>query len=439
MSARRRAPCARRSGRASPRAARQSACAGHAPTVLRVESSSGARTSLESLFIGHGLAGRDARARRFASANEAELDGRARVSAGDGRTLVFRARLRRCPAGPALRGHRRRARDGAVLARAHPAVDRVAHLPHDRRRAAHQKKVRGVPRLGLVGGGRRVRRARRRARRPSSRSRAGDARFVFQSAGSARAGSERAQVSRGVAYGLRFLGLRRAGTALGLALDNASLPMIGCAVFFFTPTFLTLYGCATGCAGAARGGVPGRAGDEEPRGRHAAHRARALEADMRAVAVLARVQHAVVAGARAQRGARGSRSGATSSWRSCSGWRCSGARTRVTARRVRGEGGIVSEHHKAAARARVAKEAARLERRLGAATRSAAPGASPRRRRRRDESADELGERRGTARAADGPRGRSGGRGAEPGGVRGRGVPQENLRRRVNAAAGSRE
>ena len=50
---------------------------------------------------------------------------------------------------------------------------------------------------------------------------------------------------RGVAYGLRFLGLRRAGTALGLALDNASLPMIGCAVFFFTPTFLTLYGCAT--------------------------------------------------------------------------------------------------------------------------------------------------------------------------------------------------
>ena len=40
------------------------------------------------------------------------------------------------PAGPALRGHRR-ARDGAVLARAHPAVDRVAHLPHDRRRAAH--------------------------------------------------------------------------------------------------------------------------------------------------------------------------------------------------------------------------------------------------------------------------------------------------------------
>ena len=50
---------------------------------------------------------------------------------------------------------------------------------------------------------------------------------------------------RGVQWGLKLAGFRRASTALGLALDNASLPMIGCAVFFFfTPTFLTLYGCA---------------------------------------------------------------------------------------------------------------------------------------------------------------------------------------------------
>ena len=80
-------------------------------------------------------------------------------------------------------------------------------------------------RRGLVGGGRRRRaRAPARARRARAPRVGASASFFFpiRRVRRWRAGSERAQQSlRGVAYGLRFLGLIRAGAALGLALDNA--------------------------------------------------------------------------------------------------------------------------------------------------------------------------------------------------------------------------
>ena len=189
-----------------------------------------------------------------------------------------------------------------------------------------------------------------------------------------------------MAYGLRFLGLRRAGTALGLALDNASLPMIGCAVFFFTPTFLTLYGCATAAlalpAAASLDALATKNhADGTPRTAH--ERSRRICAQLRywlAYSMLWSLARELSRGAL--------------SWFPL--WRhvelalvfwlaVFGGADEVTARVFAAKAGIVSEHHKAAARARVAKEAARLERGSGAATRSAAPGASRGSRRRRRE------------------------------------------------------
>ena len=49
---------------------------------------------------------------------------------------------------------------------------------------------------------------------------------------------------RAFAWALTLAGFKRAGATLALALDNTTLPMIGCCVFFFTPSFLTTYGVA---------------------------------------------------------------------------------------------------------------------------------------------------------------------------------------------------
>ena len=171
---------------------------------------------------------------------------------------------------------------------------------------------------------------------------------------------------RGVAWGLRLAGFRRAGTALGLALDNASLPMIGCAVFFFTPTFLTLYGCATAAlalpAAASLDALSlTNAADGAPRSTH--ERSRRICAQLRywlAYSMLWSLARELSRGAL--------------SWFPL--WRhvelalvfwlaVFGGADEVTARAFAAKAGIVSEHHKAAARARVAKEAARLERGSG--------------------------------------------------------------------------
>jgi len=244
---------------------------------------------------------------------------------------------------------------------------------------------------------------------------------------------------RGVAYGLRFLGLRRAGTALGLALDNASLPMIGCAVFFFTPTFLTLYGCATAAlalpAAASLDALATKnlLSDGTPRTVH--ERSRRICAQLRywlAYSMLWSLARELSRGAL--------------SWFPL--WRhvelalvfwlaVFGGADEVTARVFAAKAGIVSEHHKAAARARVAKEAARLERGSGsrdslrsAGSLAAAAGENE----SRDSGSD--GERPA---ALDGPADEAAGERQSRGAFADVGVSQENLRRRVNAAAGSRE
>jgi hypothetical protein len=241
-----------------------------------------------------------------------------------------------------------------------------------------------------------------------------------------------------VAYGLRFLGLRRAGTALGLALDNASLPMIGCAVFFFTPTFLTLYGCATAAlalpAAASLDALATKNhADGTPRTAH--ERSRRICAQLRywlAYSMLWSLARELSRGAL--------------SWFPL--WRhvelalvfwlaVFGGADEVTARVFAAKAGIVSEHHKAAARARVAKEAARLERGSGSrdSLRSAGSlAAAASENESRDSGSD--GERPA---ALDGPADEAAGERQSRGAFADVGVSQENLRRRVNAAAGSRE
>lgn len=243
---------------------------------------------------------------------------------------------------------------------------------------------------------------------------------------------------RGVAYGLRFLGLRRAGTALGLALDNASLPMIGCAVFFFTPTFLTLYGCATAAlalpAAASLDALATKNhADGTPRTVH--ERSRRICAQLRywlAYSMLWSLARELSRGAL--------------SWFPL--WRhvelalvfwlaVFGGADEVTARVFAAKAGIVSEHHKAAARARVAKEAARLERGSGSrdSLRSAGSlAATASENESRDSGSD--GERPA---ALDGPADEAAGERQSRGAFADVGVSQENLRRRVNAGAGSRE
>ena len=172
---------------------------------------------------------------------------------------------------------------------------------------------------------------------------------------------------RGVQWGLRLAGFRRASTALGLALDNASLPMIGCAVFFFTPTFLTLYGCATAALALPAAasldalGFKNVAADGGARSTH--ERSRKICALLRywlAYSMLWSLARELSRGAL--------------SWFPL--WRhvelalvfwlaVFGGADEVTARLFAAKASIVSEHHKAAARARVAKEAARLERGSG--------------------------------------------------------------------------
>ena len=132
--------------------------------------------------------------------------------------------------------------------RAHPAVDRVAHLPHDRRRAAHHGGCRAA-RRGLVGGGRRRRRARRRARAGARTfSRVGaSASFFFPIRRVRRVLDRSARTGLCAAWrtGCASWGSGARERRLAWRWTTRSLPMIGCAVFFFTPTFLTLYGCAT--------------------------------------------------------------------------------------------------------------------------------------------------------------------------------------------------
>lgn len=243
---------------------------------------------------------------------------------------------------------------------------------------------------------------------------------------------------RGVAYGLRFLGLRRAGTALGLALDNASLPMIGCAVFFFTPTFLTLYGCATAALA-----LPAAASlDALATKNHADGTPRTVhERSMRICAQLRYWLAYSMLWSLARELSRGALS-----WFPL--WRhvelalvfwlaVFGGADEVTARVFAAKAGIVSEHHKAAARARVAKEAARLERGSGSrdSLRSAGSLATTASENEsRDSGSD--GERPA---ALDGPADEAAGERQSRGAFADVGVSQENLRRRVNAAAGSRE
>ena len=93
----------------------------------------------------------------------------------------------------------------------------------------------------------------------------------------------------------------RASAALSLALDNTTLPMVGCVLFFFTPSFLTSYGCAVAALA-----IPAAASldalslvDAEGRPRTLTDRADRVCAQLRYWLVL----HGVVAGARAQRGA----------------------------------------------------------------------------------------------------------------------------------------
>ena len=243
---------------------------------------------------------------------------------------------------------------------------------------------------------------------------------------------------RGVAYALRVSGFRRAGSALGLALDNASLPMIGCATFFFTPTFLTLYGCATAAlalpAAASLDALATKNHvDGTPRG--------TLERSKRICAQLRYWLAYSMLWSLARELSRGALS-----WFPL--WRhvelalvfwlaVFGGADEVTARMFAAKQGIVSEHHKAAARARVAKEAARLERGSGSrdSLRSAGSLATTlSENESRDSGSD--GERPA---AFDAPV-------AEVAGARESretfanfGISEENLRRRVNAAAGSRE
>ena len=114
-----------------------------------------------------------------------------------------------------------------------------------------------------------------------------------------------------------------------------------------------------------------------------------------------------------------------------------GGADEVTARVFAAKAAIVSEHHKAAARARVAKEAARLERGSGSrdSLRSAGSlAAAASENESRDSGSD--GERPA---ALDGPADEAAGERQSRGAFADVGVSQENLRRRVNAAAGSRE
>ena len=246
---------------------------------------------------------------------------------------------------------------------------------------------------------------------------------------------------RGVAYGLRFLGLRRAGTALGLALDNASLPMIGCAVFFFTPTFLTLYGCATAAlalpAAASLDALATKNhADGTPRTAH--ERSRRICAQLRywlAYSMLWSLARELSRGAL--------------SWFPL--WRhvelalvfwlaVFGGADEVTARVFAAKAAIVSEHHKAA-RARARRQGGGAARaRLGeprlAPQRAGSLAAAASENESRDSGSD--GERPAAldgGRPADEAAGERQSRGA----FADVGVSQENLRRRVNAAAGSRE
>ena len=245
---------------------------------------------------------------------------------------------------------------------------------------------------------------------------------------------------RVVAHGLGVLGFKRAGSALGLALDNASLPMIGCATFFFTPTFLTLYGCATAAlalpAAASLDALATKNhADGTPRG--------SLERSKRICSLLRYWLAYSMLWSLARELSRGALS-----WFPL--WRHAelalvfwlavfGGADEVTARVFAAKQGIVSEHHKAAARARVAKEAARLERGSGSrdSLRSAGSlrGSTLSENESRDSGSDGEPERA----AFDAPVAEAAGARESRGAFADFGVSEANLRRRVNAAAGSRK
>jgi len=170
---------------------------------------------------------------------------------------------------------------------------------------------------------------------------------------------------RNVALALRFLGFRKISAALSLALDNASLPMIGCAVFFFTPAFLTAHGVATAALALPAAASLDALASRDPNGavRTAAARSRKICAHLRYWLAYSMVWSLV---RELSRGAL--------SWFPL--WRhvellvvfwlaVFGGADEVTRRMFLAKEGIVSEHLKAAARARLAKDAASSGRGVG--------------------------------------------------------------------------
>ena len=170
---------------------------------------------------------------------------------------------------------------------------------------------------------------------------------------------------RSFAWALRLSGFARASAALSLALDNTTLPMVGCVLFFFTPSFLTSYGCAVAALA-----IPAAASldalslvDAEGRPRTLTDRADRVCAQLRYWLAYSMVWSL----------ARELSRGALSwfpLWRHAelaSAFYLSvfGGADEVTRRVFAVKEGIVVEHKQAAARAREAKEAARLERSSG--------------------------------------------------------------------------
>ena len=172
---------------------------------------------------------------------------------------------------------------------------------------------------------------------------------------------------RNIAWVLQFCGFRKVGKGLRLALDNASLPMIGCAVFFFTPGFLTGYGCATAALA-----LPAAASLDALAVRDASTGSIRIPSD-RSKNICAQLRY-WLAYSMLWSLVRELSRGALSwfpLWRHvellCVFWLAVfGGADEVTRRMFAAKEGIVSEHHKAAARAQLAKEQVRaLERGSG--------------------------------------------------------------------------
>lgn len=229
---------------------------------------------------------------------------------------------------------------------------------------------------------------------------------------------------RSFAWALRLSGFARASAALSLALDNTTLPMVGCVLFFFTPSFLTSYGCAVAALA-----IPAAASldalspvDADGRPRTPVDRADRVCAQLRYWLAYSMVWSL----------ARELSRGALSwfpLWRHAelaSAFYLSvfGGADEVTRRVFAVKEGIVVEHKQAAARAREAKEAARLERSSGSRDSLSSLG--------RRKSVDREGE--ASEGVGDGDRvGAGTGRVENATGSVGVGLAEETLRRRANA------